>query len=174
MARYDQSGDARAFGASCLSAKIRAQADEENWSLAEHFKLHLHPDSSLPARGPNAIVVPPLPEGISLQKIYDDFFRYLLEHTMSFFGAHELDGEAIWERVVGLGGIKMVATHPCGWGEDWFGRGAPESEKPMHTVNEAEAAVHSLMFQEGMASRLKVRLAALIRALARDLKLLTG
>ena len=39
---YDQ---AAAFGAEALSAEIEDEAEEKGWTLAKHFKLHLHPQT---------------------------------------------------------------------------------------------------------------------------------
>ncbi|KAF8598333.1 hypothetical protein BDV93DRAFT_561379 [Ceratobasidium sp. AG-I] len=40
---YDRSGKAVAFGAETLRLEIVDQAEEDEWQLARHFKLHLHP-----------------------------------------------------------------------------------------------------------------------------------
>jgi hypothetical protein len=159
--RYDHSG-ARSFGAEALGAKARSQAEKEHWQLAEHFKLHLHPASM---RAKNSIDVPPLPNGISLSTIYADFLRYLFEHTRVFFQLHEIDGAKVWERLTGMNRIEVVLAHPNGWMEveQTFLRqaavnaGMASKMDTVHIVNEAEASVHFLMFQEGMASSLKVR-----------------
>ena len=34
-----------AFGAEALSARIEDEAEEMGWTLAKHFKLHLHPQT---------------------------------------------------------------------------------------------------------------------------------
>ncbi len=39
---YDQ---AAAFGAETLSAAMEDEAEENGWTLAKHFKLHLHPQT---------------------------------------------------------------------------------------------------------------------------------
>ena len=36
---------AAAFGAEALSADIEDEAEEKGWTLAKHFKLHLHPQT---------------------------------------------------------------------------------------------------------------------------------
>ena len=36
---------AAAFGAEALSAEIEDEAEEMGWTLAKHFKLHLHPQT---------------------------------------------------------------------------------------------------------------------------------
>ncbi|KAG9126356.1 hypothetical protein FRC07_003749 [Ceratobasidium sp. 392] len=41
---YDLGGKAVSFGAEALSHKAKEDADDNNWQLARHFKLHLHPD----------------------------------------------------------------------------------------------------------------------------------
>jgi hypothetical protein len=159
--RYNHSA-ARAFGAEALTAKARSQAEEEHWQIAEYFKLHLHPASM---RAKHSIEVPPLPNGVSLSTVYADFLRYLFNHTKSFFELHEIDGAKLWERLAGMGRIEIVLAHPNGWTEveQTFLRqaavnaGMGSTKDTVHMVNEAEASVHFLMFQEGMASRVKVR-----------------
>jgi len=42
---YDRDKKATAFGAEALSAEIEDEAEEKGWTLAKHFKLHLHPQT---------------------------------------------------------------------------------------------------------------------------------
>ena len=39
-------GQAVAFGAEALSAEMEDEAEEKGWTLAKHFKLHLHPETT--------------------------------------------------------------------------------------------------------------------------------
>ena len=160
--RYDQSGKARAFGAEARSPLIEDQAEDEEWRLAEYFKLHLHPSTM---RAQQRIVVEPLPEGVSLQQVYADFFGYLFRHTQSFFEDHEISGAEIWANLRDK--IEIVIAHPNGWGpqEQGFLRqaaiqgGLVSSPALAHRqilfVSEAEASVHFVMLHADLESRLK-------------------
>jgi hypothetical protein len=85
------------FGATALK---QIYAPEESWQLCERFKTYLSPSS------------PPLPMGLTPERLYADFFKYVLWHTRAFFGHKESQGEATWDRVT----LKeFVFAHPPGW-----------------------------------------------------------
>jgi hypothetical protein len=138
-------------------------AEKEDWQLAEHFKLHLHPSY---VRAAQDIIVQPLPTGVSIEQIYADFFGYLRNHTKEFFEAREINGKDIWERLEKSGGIEWVFPAPNGWGP-WehailrktavLGGLVPEgkSNDLIHMVSEAEASVHYVMTCTDLDKRLK-------------------
>ena len=145
-----------------------AEAEEKGYQLAKHFKLHLHPEN-MKAR--NALSFDPLPKGVTIDKIYADFFRYLYEHTQTFFKERELQGTKIWRDVLRKKKIEFVVTHPNGWTlkEQAFLRKAvveggliaeSSAAQYVHMLAEAEASVHFVVFHAGgsVESRLKVRL----------------
>jgi hypothetical protein len=160
---YDQDGTAQAFGAEALSTRIMNQAEDDGWDLVEHFKLHLHP---VTMRTEYNINVPTLPTsgGLTLERIYADFFGYLFRHTRTFFQDRELDGENLWGKL--QGSIQFVIAHPNGWGayeQDFLRRAAvagglvPQSEARARVavVSEAEASVHYVMLHADTESRLR-------------------
>jgi hypothetical protein len=160
--RYDNNGTSRAFGAEANLNLTKAQAEDEQWELARHFKLHLHP---APMRSKDKIDAPPLPRGVTLQRIYADFFGYLYRHASSFFQAREINGSAIWEKLKLE--IEFVIATPNGWGshEQAFLREAAvmggltserEAKKRVFFLSEAEASVHFVMVYGDMSRRLEV------------------
>ncbi|QRV92559.1 hypothetical protein RhiJN_20577 [Ceratobasidium sp. AG-Ba] len=108
---YDTEGKAVSFGAEAASPQADEDAEDNNWRLAKHFKLHLHP-SDMRAR--HDLELDPLPEGVSLRKIYADFLGYLFKHTRSYFELHIVDGALIWENYHTK--MEIVIAHPNGWG----------------------------------------------------------
>lgn len=160
--RYDRKGNARAFGAEANATRIKNQAEDEEWQLAEHFKLHLHPTTM---RNKHNIIVQPLPRGIGLDQIYADFFGYILRHTETFFQDREIHGTDIWARL--KGSMEFVIAHPNGWAahEQGFLRKAAvmagfvpssTSHERIHVVSEGEASVHFVMVHGDFETRLKV------------------
>lgn len=167
--RYDEEGKARAFGAEARTPKYEDQAEDEQWHLAEYFKLHLHPSTM---RATQQIVVEPLPAGVTLQQVYADFFGYLFKHTQTFFEDHEIGGPEIWANLRDK--IEIVIAHPNGWGpqEQGFLRQAATqaglvtspalAHRQILFVSEAEASVHFVMLHADLEARLKVGLAAVV------------
>jgi hypothetical protein len=50
--------------------------------------------------------------GITPERLYADFFKYVLRHTGAFFGHKESQGKATWDRVT----LKeFVFAYPSGW-----------------------------------------------------------
>ncbi|QRV86967.1 heat shock protein 70 kDa 12A [Ceratobasidium sp. AG-Ba] len=107
----------------------------------------------------------PLPEGISLSKIYQDFLVYLMKHTRQFFEYRVTEGKRIW---ADYGENKhIVLSHPNGWGiqEQGFLRDVAvkagcvcESKSLTHIrfVSEAEASVHFCMYNSNLHDELKL------------------
>jgi hypothetical protein len=158
---YDEKGQAQAFGAEATTHEIRTKACASDWQLAEHFKLHLHPSA---IRAKHNIIVQPLPQGIPIEQIYADFFRYLYDNTRNFFLTREVDGANVWDRLKDR--IEFVLPCPNGWGSWEFGllRKAAvlgglvqnsETSWRMHFVSEAEAAVHYLLAHTELGDQLK-------------------
>lgn len=57
--------------------------------------------------------IPPLPVGVSIDKVYSDMLRWLIQHAMNFFKTHTVDGEQIWARIGGHSTI--ILAIPNGW-----------------------------------------------------------
>jgi hypothetical protein len=116
----------------------------------------------------NPLTLDPLPKGVTLDKIYASFFRYVYGHTQNFFKERELDGTAIWQDLSQRKKIEFVIAHPNGWTlkEQAFLRNAAvsgglttESDAPrtIHMLTEAEASVHFVVFHGNFESRMEVR-----------------
>ncbi|QRV77740.1 hypothetical protein RhiJN_05755 [Ceratobasidium sp. AG-Ba] len=158
---YDTEGKAVSFGAEAASPQAEEDAEDNNWRLAKHFKLHLHP-SDMRAR--HDLELDPLPEGVSLRKIYADFLGYLFKHTRSYFELHIVDGALIWENYHTK--MEIVIAHPNGWGirEQSFLRAAAveaglasqaTSRNRIKFVTEAEASVHYCLYHTNLDNRLQ-------------------
>ncbi|KAJ1303493.1 hypothetical protein OPQ81_011679 [Rhizoctonia solani] len=159
---YDNHGRAMAFGAEAIAEEDNA--DDQGWTLAKRFKLHMHPNEM---REKYSIKLEPLPNGVTLPQIYTDFMKYLFKHTEPFFKDRIVDGPKIWESY--KDGIIFVIAHPNGWGirEQEFLRkaaidgglvGAGDAKNRVRFVTEAEASVHYCLGHSNISSRLRVGL----------------
>jgi len=157
---YDLDKKAVSFGAEALSHQAKELAEDNNWQLAKHFKLHLHPDDM---KVKHDLKLDSLPRGVSLQQIYSDFLGYLLEHTRIFFEGRVVDGSLIWGNYRSK--MEFVIAHPNGWGirEQTFLRAAaieagfvPDSSPhKIRFVTEAEASVHFCIHHTNLGARLQ-------------------
>ncbi|QRV77750.1 50S ribosome-binding GTPase [Ceratobasidium sp. AG-Ba] len=158
---YDSNRKPIACGAEALSLLDEEDAEDNNWQLAEHFKLHLHPSD---LTGKRNLVLEPLPHGIQLSQIYIDFLRYILQHTRQHFEARILDGPKIWETY--KPDMDVIIAHPNGWGlkEQAFLRKAAvdagfasteHASQRIHFVTEAEASVHFCTYHTTIGSQMK-------------------
>ncbi|KAG8690508.1 hypothetical protein FRC11_011049, partial [Ceratobasidium sp. 423] len=153
----DKTRKAQCFGAEATTLDARDAAEDEGWSLAKYFKLHLHPQSM---RTQGRLTLYPLPFGVSLSQIYTDFLGYLLRHTRTYFEDHVIHGSLIWEKCAP--NMLIVLAHPNGWStrEQNFMKQAlldvgPEYKNYQITfVTEGEASVHFCMFHSNMDSAL--------------------
>jgi hypothetical protein len=57
--------------------------------------------------------IPPLPRGITIERVYADMMKYLMENTRIFFAETTPNGVEIWERVRDT--IFIVLATPNGW-----------------------------------------------------------
>ncbi|KAF8328516.1 uncharacterized protein EI90DRAFT_2974277 [Cantharellus anzutake] len=158
---YDNSKKATAFGAEALSAEMQDEAEDSGWTLAKHFKLHLHPQTM---KEKYNLTLDPLPDGVPLSTIYEDLFGYLIKHTQDTFIHRVLDGAHVWKTYIPSADV--VIAHPNGWGlreQDFMRRAVvaanivPESESHARIffVTEGEASVHYCMFHADLVSQLK-------------------
>ncbi|KAG8726748.1 hypothetical protein FRC11_014561 [Ceratobasidium sp. 423] len=146
---YDKDGKPVSVGAETITQQARDSAENNDWTLAKRFKLHLHPSEM---REKYSIKLEPLPNGVTLPQIYADFMSYLLKHTEPFFKARIVDGPAIWDTYRDT--ATFVIGHPNGWGirEQEFLRkatidsglvGAADAKGRVRFVTEAEASTGS-------------------------------
>ncbi|EUC60271.1 heat shock 70 kDa protein 12A [Rhizoctonia solani AG-3 Rhs1AP] len=157
---YDASKKAVSFGAECLLPDVELEAEDERWSLAKHFKLHLHP-SDMKAK--HAFKLDALPPGVSLRQIYSDFMGYLFKHTKSYFEDRIVDGKQIWSKYKTT--MDIIIAHPNGWGlrQQVFLRSAmvatdlipaDQASRRIRFVTEAEASLHYCIYHTNLGSRL--------------------
>ncbi|CAE6366024.1 unnamed protein product [Rhizoctonia solani] len=148
---YNSDGQVMSFGAEALTSETRDDAEEAEWQLAKHFKLHLHPST---LRSKHKVTLEELPFGVSLKQIYTDFLGYLLRCTQERFEEVIIDGRAIWKNY--SSDMDIVLAHPNGWGlreQDLMRRAAvlagitteENADSKIRFVTEAEASVHYCM-----------------------------
>jgi hypothetical protein len=165
---YDRHGNPQAFCAEARSPAIAARAEREQWYLAEHFKLHVHPTTMAARRDVHLI---PLPPHVSVEKIYSDILSYLFRHTETYFREKEFElhgGGQIWYQLVQRNSIHFVICHPSGWTlqeQSMLRRATVKAglvqslqmaAQQVQFVSEAEASVHFVMFHADLRSRLQV------------------
>lgn len=107
---YDAAGKPQAFGAECLTVEMKDRAYEEQWQLAEHFKLHLHPETM---KSSNKIQRTELPRGVGILQVYADWMKYLFQETKKGFIKRIVNGEETWKKVENS--IEFVFGIPNGW-----------------------------------------------------------
>ncbi|CAE6420069.1 unnamed protein product [Rhizoctonia solani] len=157
---YD-TNKAVSFGAEALTHLSEEQADDNDWVLAQHFKLHLHPHDMGVEYG---LRLNDLPPGVTLRQIYSDFLGYLLKHTQTYFEDRVVDGRRIWQRYSST--MEIVIAHPNGWAlrEQSFLRGAAtdaglvdpsQASSNIRFVTEAEASVHFCIHHSNIGNRLQ-------------------
>ncbi|KIM26383.1 hypothetical protein M408DRAFT_192539 [Serendipita vermifera MAFF 305830] len=144
-----QNGTLRACGA-------EAAMNHEN--VAYWFKLHLHPalqsDSTSNSAGSN---IPPLPVGVTIERVYADLMQYLMFHTKRFFEETTKGGVEIWTRLRST--LIVVLATPNGWDirEQAILRKAAirallvteeSAGQLLQFVTEAEASVHYALAQD--------------------------
>jgi hypothetical protein len=141
---------------------MRMKAEDEEWQLAQYFKLHLHP---VTMRTRDRITADPLPAGKQVDDVYADFFAYLLKHTERFFKDHQVDGDSLWQSYGPK--VDFVIAHPNGWGtheQSTLRKAAvkgglvPEdsAKQRIHFVSEGEASVHFVMFYSDLEPQIHV------------------
>ncbi|KAB5593090.1 Heat shock protein HSP70 [Ceratobasidium theobromae] len=158
---YNENKEAVAIGAEALLPQIEERAEDEGWSLARHFKLHMHPSNMQTEYN---LQLDALPVGVSRLQIYTDFLKYLLKHTKAYFEDRIVDGRHIWEKY--RESTQFIIAHPNGWGtrEQKFLRTAAvkaeltteaTARANIRFVTEAEASVHFCMHHTNLGSRLQ-------------------
>ncbi|KAF8606720.1 hypothetical protein BDV93DRAFT_542387 [Ceratobasidium sp. AG-I] len=158
---YDRNNTAVSFGAEALTPFAQEDAEENMWRLAKYFKLHLHPDDM---KVKNSLKLNVLPPGISLQQVYSDFLRYLLQQTKLFFEGCIPDGKKVWKAYAPT--MEIIIAHPNGWGirEQTFLRAvavraglsdAQTAHARVRFVTEAEASVHFCIYNTNLGESLQ-------------------
>ncbi|KIJ92018.1 hypothetical protein K443DRAFT_13940 [Laccaria amethystina LaAM-08-1] len=115
---YDDNGSVCAVGAEAVQEGIDGVAENEGWTKADWFKLHLRP--KIPTTALTVRHIPPLPPNKTALEVFADFLRYLNQCTRSYILETHANGSGLWESVEQQ--IAYVLTHPNGW------EGAQQSE----------------------------------------------
>ncbi|KIM26377.1 hypothetical protein M408DRAFT_330568 [Serendipita vermifera MAFF 305830] len=125
--------------------------EETPENVAYWFKLHLHPKKMLKTPESKAFEVPPLPKGVTIERVYTDIMRYLMENTQIFFETTTPNGPEIWKRLRDT--IVIILATPNEWDinqQDILRRAAiraslvtnENADLCLEFVTEAEASVH--------------------------------
>ncbi|KAJ3535906.1 hypothetical protein NMY22_g6268 [Coprinellus aureogranulatus] len=111
---YDDNGNVCAIGAETLKEGIEQDAEENGWTKAWWFKLHLRPKSGPASLFTRAVdeELPPLPPNKTVIQLFSDYMKYLLDCAKQYIS--ESHGEKVWASL--HGDIMFVLTHPNGWG----------------------------------------------------------
>ncbi|KAJ6458045.1 hypothetical protein C8R47DRAFT_1188838 [Mycena vitilis] len=101
---YDREGIVRAEGAETTLTSYSEKALEQDWELAQWFKLHFRPPG-------DSQDLPPLPHRQSATKVLADFLRYLFQCAKTFI--EETLGRDLWLSLEN--NTHFVLAHPNGW-----------------------------------------------------------
>ncbi|PVF93781.1 hypothetical protein CPB86DRAFT_818517 [Serendipita vermifera] len=144
-----------------VGAEARAFSDDDSIEMAIWFKLHLHPKSmrisDLPPKynaepgSETEIEIPPLPNGVSLSRVYADLISYVYDYTRVFFISTTPNGANIWQRLARK--MIFVFCTPNGWDaiQQGFLRSAAvqaalvmeqDADGRIDFITEGEASVH--------------------------------
>ncbi|KAG5644294.1 hypothetical protein DXG03_008712 [Asterophora parasitica] len=147
---YDQNGAVRAVGAEALKEGLDDMVDDEAWTKAEWFKLHLRPTSDESASVTHKI--PPLPKNKTVLDVFADFLSYLYKCARTYIHETHANGPDLWASFQNR--IEFVLTHPNGWegAQQAKMRSAAvraglvpdtrEGRSRVHFVTEGEASLH--------------------------------
>ncbi|KAG8724428.1 hypothetical protein FRC09_018716 [Ceratobasidium sp. 395] len=152
---YDADNKPIKFGAEAVNQDPE-EAEKQGYFLARYFKLHLHPTDLAP---PEGFKVDPLPLGLSVGRVYADYFRYLFQHTRDFFRDHAFQGHNAWQLLyptMDVGtleqGVLRTAAVQAGWSTSQW------SQRQISFVSEAEASVQFCLDSSQTASLLSPKM----------------
>ncbi|EAU91819.2 hypothetical protein CC1G_04586 [Coprinopsis cinerea okayama7 len=147
---YDRDGEVCKIGAEAVAEGIEGIAEDEGWTKAEWFKLHLRPRGQRSNLfGPS---MPPLPPGKTVIQVFADYMRYLFDCTALYIAETHANGGLLWNSV--KDDIAFVFTHPNGWEGAQQAQmrqaavmaglipGSDEGHKRIHFVTEGESSLH--------------------------------
>ncbi|KIM20156.1 hypothetical protein M408DRAFT_334112 [Serendipita vermifera MAFF 305830] len=125
---------------------------EHRDDVAYWFKLHLHPTSPSNSTSHSArLDIPPLPARVTIEQVYADIMRYLMDHTRRIFEESETGTPEVWARLRNT--LVVVLATPNEWDirEQAILRAAAiraslvteeNAGQLLQFVTEAEASVH--------------------------------
>ncbi|CAE6478213.1 unnamed protein product [Rhizoctonia solani] len=149
---YDKYNQLKVAGAEVYTPRNRHAAKDQDWHLVRYFKLFLHPPAMANYEDFNFEA---LPAGLTIETVYADIIRYLLEHTKKRI--NERSDMEDWEEL--SRNITLVIAHPNGWGVQQQARlrssvvmsgfiGGDDSVRRVRFVPEAEASVHYILWKQ--------------------------
>ncbi|CCM01024.1 uncharacterized protein FIBRA_03072 [Fibroporia radiculosa] len=104
---YTPEGTVGAAGAEAKSDESRFKEDDEDWVLAQWFKLHLRPNA-MQLQGS----LPPLPSNVTPFQMLADFLSYIYKCAKEFIS----DTHPVGRQILQSGGdVDFVLSHPNGW-----------------------------------------------------------
>ncbi|KAG8687231.1 hypothetical protein FRC11_007557, partial [Ceratobasidium sp. 423] len=149
---YDKHNRMRVAGAEVYTPGNRHAARDNDWHLVRNFKLLLHPPAMVNCKGFKFEV---LPNGLTIETVYADMIRYMLEHTRQRIDDRPDIGT--WAEL--SQNMTLVIAHPNGWGTEQQARiraavvmsgffGQDGSAQRVRFVAEAEASVHYILWKQ--------------------------
>ncbi|KIM20664.1 hypothetical protein M408DRAFT_333875 [Serendipita vermifera MAFF 305830] len=111
-------------------------------NVAYWFKLHLHPATMSRSFNSQEFEVPPLPKGVTIEQVYADMMRYLMDSTHQSFAKTTPNGAQIWARLRDT--MVIVLATPNGW--DLREQGALRKAAIRASLVTEENAGHLLQF----------------------------
>lgn len=146
---YDARGRPCALGAETTKEGIEVDAEENGWTKAQWFKLHLRPtQANAPAAGHKKDEVPPLPPNKTVVDVFADFMKYLLDCAKAYIS--QTHGEKVWTSLEN--DIMYVLTHPNGWGGPQQGQMRQAAVKAGWIPDTEHGAARVSFVTEGEAS----------------------
>ncbi|KAH6912722.1 hypothetical protein BKA70DRAFT_1264772 [Coprinopsis sp. MPI-PUGE-AT-0042] len=157
---YDKQGQLKAAGAEADNAQVQAQAEDDNWTKVELFKLRLRPRTMHLSM--NGLSLAPLPARKSPVHIFGDFLSYLYNCTTDFIRDTHANGSALLKSIIPEH-LEFVLAHPNGWEgaqQAKMRRAAvygglvsdtPEGRAKIRFVTEGEASLHACVLS-GLAA----------------------
>lgn len=106
-----------------------------------------------------------LPQNVTVESIYRDFFRYLFKHTKAFFESRTPNGANMWRQLIN--DAEFVIAHPNAWGlreQSVLRRvvvragyvSVAQADSRVRFVSEAEASVHFCIVHGHLSAKFKV------------------
>ncbi|CAE6479679.1 unnamed protein product [Rhizoctonia solani] len=149
---YDKFNQMTVAGAEVYTPRNRHVAKDNDWHLVRYFKLLLHPPAMANL---NDFQLEALPNGLTIETVYADMMRYMLEHTRRRINDRPDIGT--WEDL--SQNLILVIAHPNGWGIQQQSRlrsavvrsgfiSEGESGKRVRFVTEAEASMHYILWKQ--------------------------
>jgi len=174
-------------GAELSQPHVETHVTSGRIKVAKLFKLHLHPQSLKWAVNENIssylgelnlsatssfdlvpdFTAPPLPPGISIERVYSTFIAYLVKNAQTWFEENTLGGDGVWRRLASS--MEIVMGIPDGWDEHQcevlkkaiVSSGVigtkEEADKRVEFLRESEASVHFALESDEVKEWMKVR-----------------